>query len=91
MHKPRPITPPTRTASEILGFFHVKGRPVYIGEISSNIGWSLERTEGFVEFMVDEGTLRTATGAEIKKLDGCKGARIYALTGKVDPRLAYVP
>jgi hypothetical protein len=75
----------------IVRYFHVKGRPCFIGGISLETGMQLDKTHAAIEVLVDRGVLRHATEEEIHKLDGRSDSYVYALTGPIDPKLAFRP
>lgn len=58
------------------------GRPLYLGEIANDIGWSLERTQRFIDEM---RSIRSATSDEKRALDAPAGsaAVMYVLCGSV--------
>lgn len=49
---------------KIMRFMHNRARPMYLGEISTEIGHSLERTCSFLEAMEDDRTVRRLTNEE---------------------------
>lgn len=52
------------------------GRPQFMGDISREIGWSLERTEQFLREMPD---VRTATAAEKALIDAPHDSNLFVL------------
>ena len=84
-----PLEPPENARVKILQFVNFKAKPFYLGQLADDIGWSLERTERYVEFLVIEGILRHASQDEIAKMTGVKTVRAYCLAIEANVKLAY--
>ena len=73
----------------IIRRFHRSNRPLYLGEISIEIGRSLETTEKIIDDLVHEGIIRLANCVELKEFGADFGAAIYVLVDRRDLRQAY--
>lgn len=82
---------PQEVAGKIIRYFHKVSRPVYLGEISLEIGFNLPRTESYVDDLVHEGLIRRATKEEIARVDGVTGANVFVLIGPSSVKLAHMP
>ena len=71
--------------------FHKSTRPLYLGEISVSIGYSLVRTHEFVSDLILSGKLRNANQEDLKIVDGRPGDTVFALVGRPDLSKAYIP
>lgn len=60
-------------------------RPAYVGELSLAIGYSLERTEGFLQHLIEQGYVRYATEEELPKA----GAFVVTLIDKANVGWAF--
>lgn len=56
--------PPQKVLEIIVRHFHRVGRPVYMGIVSLEIGWSLARTQEMFDDLTDKGVIRPMTEAE---------------------------
>jgi hypothetical protein len=82
------FVPPDSVLERIIAQFHRLARPVFLGEISLEVGWSLERVQQMLQRLIDSGVIREATGAEVQSLGGLNGSFVYALTTQASPALA---
>jgi len=65
----------------ILSIMHRMARPVYLGIISLDVGWSLARTQQMFDELEERGDVRPAT-LEEKRAHGMRtDAIVYTLTG----------
>jgi len=65
----------------ILSVMHRMARPVYLGIISLEVGWSLARTQQMFDELEERGDVRLATLKE-KQAHGMRSdAIVYTLTG----------
>jgi len=70
-------------ALEIIeSYFNRVARPVYLGTISLEIGWSLASTQEMFDYLHDIGTIRPMKTDEKIVLGFTSGANIYVLTTK---------
>ena len=76
---------------KIMRYFHRVYRPVFLGEISIDIGLGLDRTEEYVKHLVEEGVLRAATREEILRADGREDSLIFVLVGPRELKMAHRP
>jgi hypothetical protein len=83
-----PLEPPKHAKAKILQFANMKARPFYLGQLASDIGWSLERTEQYAEAMVLEGLLRHASKSEIESMSGFASVKVYCVVN-ISAALAY--
>jgi hypothetical protein len=74
----------------ILYYCHRYDRPMFVGELSTLIGWSIERTELFVQYMIEQNLLRCASIEEATKIGGNKNSSIIILCSCANPRLAHL-
>lgn len=74
--------PPQSVLKIIVRYFNKVARPVYLGTLSLEVGWSLARTHELVEQLVDEGVIRAVTDEE-KAADKIPTiANLYVLIGE---------
>lgn len=79
---------PSGTLEHIVALFHRAARPVFLGQISNEIGWSLERTEIMLNELIDRGVLRRALPHELFMVGAIEGAHVFTLVEKSSPGLA---
>ena len=82
---------PELVVEKIMRFLHRVSRPVYLGEIAMDIGFSIAQTEEFINDLVDQGYIRRGTKKEINTLGGCPDAVVIALNGKHNLQMAHKP
>jgi hypothetical protein len=70
---------PAIVTERILRYFNMVDHPVFLGHVAVEIGYSLARTEEFVNKLVDKGVLRHASREEVKFLDGEPGSNVFVL------------
>ena len=87
----KPMQPSFEIRVAILYHCHKKSRPLFIGELASDIGWSIERTESYVEYMILNGEIRNASPEEIKKMACIDSARLCTIIGSSDPKYSHKP
>lgn len=86
----KPQQPPAEAHSRILFFCNRLAKPFYLGRIADDIGWSLERTEGYLEYMVSEGVIRHASKDEMLAINGMSIGVAYCLNGFADAQKAHL-
>ena len=73
---------PAGTKERIVSLFHRAARPVFLGQVSLEIGWSLERTEIMLNELVVSGVLRRAFPDEMRKIGAVTDdSNVYVLVG----------
>ena len=65
----------------ILSIMHRMARPVYLGIISLEVGWSLARTQQMFDELEERGEVRPATLLEKREHGMRTDATVYTLTG----------
>lgn len=83
-----PIKPPAEALSRIMFFCNRVAKPFLLGHLASDIGWSLECTESYLEHLVIEGVVRHATLDEISEMHGTSHSIAYCVV-KANTRLAH--
>jgi len=73
---------PESTFNKIVMLFHRSMRPLFLGQVSMDIGWSLERTEMMINCLIGKGVLRHASLSERTYLGVDANANIFALVEK---------
>lgn len=63
----------------IMREFHRSYRPVLLGELSSVVGWSLERTQQAVDALMKDGMIRHASAEEKASRDLGAEANAYVI------------
>lgn len=72
----------------IMGYMHRVAKPLYIGLISLEIGWSLERTQYMLEELERRGETRLATNEE-KQQHGLRlDSNVWTLVQAAQPSKA---
>jgi hypothetical protein len=79
---------PSENLDKITKLFHRCNRSLFLGEISSEIGWSLERTQMMVDVLVEKNVLRGATHDELRVLGVPTDTNVYVLVGRASLTLA---
>jgi len=80
---------PAGTQERIVSLFHRAARPMFLGQISLEIGWSLERTELMLNELVGLGVLRRALPEEMRKIGAVTDdANVYTLVDAPSAALA---
>lgn len=59
--------------------FHKVDRPLLLGEVASEIGWSLERTLQVVGQLVKDGAVKRGTKSDAVGLGACENADVFVL------------
>jgi hypothetical protein len=75
---------PDSVFEHALRYFHKAYRPVFLGELSAEIGWSAERTEEVVLALISNGSVRHATDEEKMAIDAARDANLYSLAVERD-------
>lgn len=78
--------PPSHVVAQgIIRFLHRTGQPALLGTLSLDVGYSLDRTQQFVDALVASGSLRELSVAEKKALTFDGRASVYALAPGCKP------
>jgi hypothetical protein len=70
---------PPAALEKIVSYFHRVTRPVYVGFVSVEIGYSLERTEAMMALLADAGVIRPLTTDEKASLRIVPSYHVWAL------------
>jgi hypothetical protein len=72
--------------------FHRSGqRPLFVGEVSNDIGYNLEYTREAIDVLVESGVLRAATPREIDERLGSPGSNVFVMASSANLGKAYAP
>lgn len=72
--------PSQRVLEIIVGYMNRVARPVYLGFVSLEIGWSLARTKEMLDFLEEKGIVRAVPHAELRSKGFREDAVVYELT-----------
>ncbi len=86
--RPAPAAPPEEALKKITRFVNNIARPFYLGQLADDIGWSLERSERYAEYLVTTGILRRVSSEEISPGSNIHSIIAYCVE-KVDPAAAF--
>jgi hypothetical protein len=81
--------PSADTRHRILFFAHRYGRPFLLGYLANDIGWSLERTEQYVQSLVEQKELRALDSAELVAMCYMSCACVYVVVGDQHAQTAH--
>lgn len=70
--------PPQAALSKIFNYFQRVGRPIYMGWISLEIGYSLSQTQAMLDYLEERGFVRQITDDEKRGRFDVRG-HIYAV------------
>ena len=70
---------PEKVIKIIEGIFHRCTGPIFMGIVSLEIGWNLQRTQEMFDILDRQGTIRAATQAEKKEAGLRPDAHVYVL------------
>ena len=74
---------------KILKYLHRIHGPIFLGNISIEIGYSLLRTERIMEHMFDAGLVRLAKEEELRSIGADYNSIAYVLVGDRNVFIAY--
>lgn len=77
---------PPKVLEKIVGYFNRMSRPIYLGYVATEIGYSLAQTQAMVDSLVELGTLRAMTDEEKVSMKFDVRGNIYVLV--CTPRLS---
>lgn len=80
--------PPQRALEKIVGYFHRVDRPVYLGYVALEIGYSLDQTQAMCEALHDAGVLRPLTTEEKQSLQIDVRGNLWVLVERAHPSKA---
>ena len=80
---------PDVVITKIMRYFHKVHRPIYLGELSIDLGFSLTQTENFIYELIDRGIIRQASVKEIYDIGGRSDSFVFVLIGPHNPKLEY--
>jgi hypothetical protein len=81
---------PQTALEKIIRYFHRATKPVYMGFVSAEIGFSLERTQLMLDTLVDEKIIRRLSEDDKKAMKIDVRANVYVLIERPHPSKAYV-
>lgn len=70
---------PDSVFQKIIQLFHRSTRPLFLGQISLEIGWSLERTEKMIQLLISQHVIRCADVSELKFVDAHPESNVFVL------------
>lgn len=70
---------PQKVLEMIVGFIERVDRPVYLGHVSLEVGWSLERTQEMMDLLEEKGVVRKLTLEEKSAQHYPSVAHLYVL------------
>lgn len=80
--------PPQKALQKIVSYFHRVDRPVYLGYVSVEVGYSLAQTEDMLHALEDAGVVRQLTAQEKVELQIDSRANIWVLVDRAHPAKA---
>ena len=80
--------PPQRALEKIVGYFHRVDRPVYLGVVACEIGYSLDQTQSMFEALHDAGVLRPLTTEEKQSRQIDVRGNLWVLIDRAHPSKA---
>jgi hypothetical protein len=80
--------PPQAALRIIEAYFNRVARPVYLGIVSLQVGWSLDRTQEMIDVLVAQGVVRPATPEEKREWGFAADGIVYTLYGPASPARA---
>lgn len=73
----------------ILHLFHMRNQPIFLGDVSSWLGYGIHYTQIAINRLVDDKVLRPATTDEIRAMSDVADANIYVLAVPVNLAIAF--